>query len=211
MIRELQLFAKRIMDVGLSMLSSIIVAPLLLVSATAIKLGSRGPVFFRLRAAGLGGKGFDQWKLRTMVPGARESGDCFETSSSDPRITRVGHFLRRWSIDELPQLWNVLRGEMSIVGPRPVFFEIASKYSAEQARRLAMRPGLTGIAQVQGRNSLTWAERVELDIFYVDHYSLGLDCEIMARTIPVLFQGEGVYGKDGQVRVQDLGKSVHGQ
>jgi lipopolysaccharide/colanic/teichoic acid biosynthesis glycosyltransferase len=140
-----------------------------------------------------------------MMHGARDSGDRFETSSNDPRITRVGHFLRRWSIDELPQLWNVLRGEMSIVGPRPAFFEIASKYSAEQARRLAMRPGLTGLAQVQGRNLLTWAERVELDIFYVEHYSLWLDCEIMARTIPVLFQGEGVYGKDGRVRVQDLG------
>jgi lipopolysaccharide/colanic/teichoic acid biosynthesis glycosyltransferase len=205
MRHELQLIAKRIMDVGLGMVGLIIGAPLLLVSAVAIKLSSRGPVLFRLRVAGVRGKGFYQWKLRTMVRGARESGDRFETSSSDPRITRVGHFLRRWSIDELPQLWNVLRGEMSIVGPRPAFFEIASKYSDQQVRRLAMRPGLTGLAQVQGRNLLTWAERVELDIFYVEHYSLWLDCEIIARTIPVLFQGEGVYGKDGRVRVQDLG------
>jgi lipopolysaccharide/colanic/teichoic acid biosynthesis glycosyltransferase len=202
---ECQLIVKRIMDVGLAMVGLTVVAPLLFVSAIAIKLDSSGPVFFRLRVAGLRGKAFDQWKLRTMVDGARESGNRFETSSNDPRITRVGHFLRRWSIDELPQLWNVLRGEMSIVGPRPAFFEIASKYSTEQARRLAMRPGLTGLAQVQGRNLLTWAERVELDIFYVEHYSLWLDCEIMTRTIPVLFQGEGVYGKDGRVRVQDLG------
>jgi undecaprenyl phosphate N,N'-diacetylbacillosamine 1-phosphate transferase len=202
---KLLLNIKRIMDVGLGFVGLIIVVPVLLVSAVAIKVGSRGPVFFRLRVAGLRGKGFDQWKLRTMVHGARESGDRFETSSSDPRITRVGHFLRRWSIDELPQLWNVVRGEMSIVGPRPAFFEIASKYSAGQARRLAMRPGLTGLAQVQGRNLLTWAERVELDIFYVEHCSLWLDCEIIARTIPVLFQGDGVYGKDGRVRVQDLG------
>jgi undecaprenyl phosphate N,N'-diacetylbacillosamine 1-phosphate transferase len=202
---ELRLIVKRIMDVALAIVGLTVVIPLLLVSAIAIKLGSRGPVFFRLRVAGLRGKGFHQWKLRTMVSGARESGDRFETSSSDPRITRVGHFLRRWSIDELPQLWNVVRGEMSIVGPRPAFFEIASKYSAEQARRLAMRPGLTGLAQVQGRNLLTWAERVELDILYVQHYSLWLDCEIMVRTIPVLFQGQGVYGKDGRVRVQDLG------
>ncbi|HEX4536290.1 MAG TPA: sugar transferase [Candidatus Acidoferrum sp.] len=205
MRRELQLFAKRILDVMLAIFTLIFVAPLLLASAAAIKLGSPGPVFFRLRVAGLGGEGFDQWKLRTMVNGAREGGDRFETSSSDPRITRVGHFLRRWSIDELPQLWNVLRGEMSIVGPRPAFFEVASKYSAEQARRLAMRPGLTGLAQVQGRNLLTWAKRVELDTFYVEHYSLWLDCEIMARTIPVLFRSKGVYGKDGRVRVQDLG------
>jgi lipopolysaccharide/colanic/teichoic acid biosynthesis glycosyltransferase len=205
MRRELQLSAKRIMDVVLAILGLIVFVPLLLVCAIAIKLNSRGPVFFRLRVAGLRGKGFDQWKLRTMVHGAREIGDRFETSSCDPRITRVGHFLRRWSIDELLQLWNVLRGEMSIVGPRPAFFEIASKYSADQARRLAMRPGLTGLAQVQGRNSLPWPERVELDIFYVEHHSLRLDCEIIARTIPVLFQGEGVYGKDGRVRVQDLG------
>jgi lipopolysaccharide/colanic/teichoic acid biosynthesis glycosyltransferase len=205
MRRELQLIVKRIMDVGLAIVGLIIFAPMLLVSGIAIKVGSHGPVFFLLRAAGLRGKGFDQWKLRTMVEGARESGDRFETSSRDPRITRVGRFLRRWSIDELPQLWNVLRGEMSIVGPRPAFFEIASKYSAEQARRLEMRPGLTGLAQVQGRNLLTWAERVKLDIFYVEHYSLWLDCEIVARTIPILFQGEGVYGKDGRVRVQDLG------
>jgi lipopolysaccharide/colanic/teichoic acid biosynthesis glycosyltransferase len=202
---ELQLITKRIMDVGLAIVGLIFVAPLLLVSAAAIKVDSRGPVFFRLRAAGLRGKSFEQWKLRTMVHGARESGDRFETSSSDPRITRVGHFLRRWSIDELPQLWNVLRGEMSIVGPRPAFLEIASKYSTEQAQRLEMRPGLTGLAQVQGRNLLTWTERVELDIYYVEHYSLRFDCEIMARTIPVLLQGEGVYGKDGRVRVQDLG------
>ena len=205
MSREKQLIAKRSLDVGLAIVGLIVVAPLLLVSAIAIKLSSRGPVFFRLRAAGLRGRGFDQWKLRTMIEGARENGDRFETSSSDPRITRVGHFLRRWSIDELPQLWNVLRGEMSIVGPRPAFFEIASKYSAAQVRRLAMRPGLTGLAQVQGRNLLTWAERVELDIFYVEHHSLWLDCEIIARTMPVLFQSEGVYGKDGRVRVQDLG------
>src|SRR6202051_640013 len=113
-----------------------------------------------------------------MVNDARHSGDRFETSSNDPRITLVGHFLRRWSIDELPQLWNVLRGEMSIVGPRPAFFEIASKYSVEQARRLAMRPGLTGLAQVLGRNLLPWPERGELDIFYVEHHSLRRACEI---------------------------------
>jgi lipopolysaccharide/colanic/teichoic acid biosynthesis glycosyltransferase len=193
------------MDVVLAITGTTVFAPLLLVSALAIKLDSRGPVFFRLRVAGFRGQGFEQWKLRTMVDGARESGDRFETSSSDPRITRVGRFLRRWSIDELPQLWNVVRGDMSIVGPRPTFFEIASKYSAEQARRLAMRPGMTGLAQVHGRNLLTWTERVELDIFYVENHSLWLDYEIIARTIPALFQGQGVYGKDGRVRVQDLG------
>lgn len=202
---ELQLRVKRVADVGLAVFGLAIFSPVIAASALAIKLNSRGPVFFCLRAAGLGGKEFGQWKLRTMIAGARESGDRFETSSSDPRITRVGHFLRRWSIDELPQMWNVLRGEMSMVGPRPTFMEVAEKYSPEQTRRLALRPGLTGLAQVQGRNSLSWAERVELDVYYVEHYSLWMDCKIMARTIPILFQSEGVYGKDGRVRIQDVG------
>jgi lipopolysaccharide/colanic/teichoic acid biosynthesis glycosyltransferase len=158
-----------------------------------------------LRAAGVNGEMFLQWKVRTMVDGARVCGDYFETSSSDPRITRVGRFLRRWSIDELPQLWNVIRGEMSLVGPRPAFYEVAAKYSAEQRRRLAMRPGLTGLAQVSGRNSLSWAERMELDVFYIEHYSLWMDCGIIARTIPALFRVEGVYGKDGRVRIPDVG------
>ncbi len=205
MQRSLQLGVKIIVDVSFAAVGLAIFSPLLALSALAIKLDSPGPVFFKLRAAGLRGRGFDQWKLRTMVPGARESGHRYETWSDDPRITRVGHFLRRWSIDELPQLWNVLSGEMSLVGPRPTFFEIATNYSTEQARRLTMRPGLTGLAQVQGRNLLSWADRVELDIFYTENYSLWLDCKIIARTIPVLVQGEGVYGKDGRVRIQDLG------
>jgi undecaprenyl phosphate N,N'-diacetylbacillosamine 1-phosphate transferase len=211
MKRKAQLGVKRILDVGLAFCGLITCLPVLVAAALAIKMDSAGPVFFRLRAAGLRGKEFGQWKLRTMVAGAQDHGDRFETSSSDPRITKVGHFLRRWSIDELPQLWNVLRGEMSMVGPRPTFIEVAAKYSAEQGRRLEMRPGLTGLAQVQGRNSLPWAERIRLDIFYVEHYSIWTDCKIMARTIPVLFQREGVYGKDGRVRLPDLGESLHGE
>lgn len=205
MKRESQLRVKRIADVVLAIVALLLCSPILLLAALAIKFDSKGPICFKLRAAGLNGTGFHQWKLRTMIDGARENGDCFETFSHDPRITRVGHFLRRWSIDELPQLWNVLRGDMSLVGPRPTFCEVAAKYSPEQSRRLAMRPGLTGFAQVSGRNLLTWAERIELDIYYVEHYSLSFDCKIAACTIPVLFQGEGVYGKDGRVRIPDLG------
>ena len=119
-------------------------------------------------------------------------------------ITRVGRFLRRWSLDELPQLWNVVRGEMSLIGPRPTFIEIASGYSPAQARRLLMRPGLTGLAQLQGRNLLPWQERVVLDIAYIDHYSPWLDLKILVRTIPVLLRGTGVYGADGTVKMHDL-------
>jgi undecaprenyl phosphate N,N'-diacetylbacillosamine 1-phosphate transferase len=205
MKRETQLCLKRIVDAALAFSGLMVCFPVLAIAALAIKLDSEGPLFFQLSAAGFVGKEFGQWKLRTMAKGARENGDRFETSSSDPRITRVGRFLRRWSIDELPQLWNVLRGEMSLVGPRPTFLEVAAKYSPAQSRRLAMRPGLTGLAQVKGRNLLPWAKRIQLDVFYVEHYSLWMDCKIMARTIPVLFRCEGLYGKDGRVRMPDLG------
>jgi lipopolysaccharide/colanic/teichoic acid biosynthesis glycosyltransferase len=205
MKREMQLGLKRIADVVLGFSASAICLPIIALAAVAIKLDSEGPVFFRLCAAGRQSKPFSQWKLRTMVNDAREKGDYFETSSSDPRITRVGRFLRRWSIDELPQLWNVVRGEMSLVGPRPMIYEVASRHSPEPSRRLAMRPGLTGLAQVKGRNSLSWGERIQLDIFYVEHYSLWMDFRIMVRTIPVLFQYQGIYGKNGRVRIPDLG------
>jgi undecaprenyl phosphate N,N'-diacetylbacillosamine 1-phosphate transferase len=205
MRRETQLRLKRLLDIALASCGLLLVSPLLALVALAIKLDSRGSVFFRLPAAGLRGKPFYQIKLRTMVENAREMGDSFETSSTDARITRVGRLLRRWSIDELPQLWNVMRGEMSMVGPRPTFLELAVRYSPEQARRLGMRPGLTGLAQVNGRNALSWPERIQFDVQYIGNYSLGLDLAIIARTLPALLQYEGIYGKDGRVRIPDLG------
>jgi lipopolysaccharide/colanic/teichoic acid biosynthesis glycosyltransferase len=205
MKRETQMRLKRIADVGLACAGLVICAPMMGLAGVAIKLNSAGPMFFRLRVAGVNGESFEMWKMRTMVDGARVCGDYFETSWSDPRITRVGRFLRRWSVDELPQLWNVIRGEMSLVGPRPAFYEVVEKYSAEQRRRLAMRPGLTGLAQVRGRNLLNWTERMALDVFYIENYSLWMDCGVIARTIPALFRFEGVYGKDGRVRIPDVG------
>lgn len=178
--------------------------PVFALIALSVCLDSAGSVLFRLRSAGQDGKAFDQWKFRTMVQNARDATHRFETSSTDPRITRVGRFLRRWSLDELPQLWNVLRGEMSVVGPRPTFIEIAAAYSPVQAQRLRMRPGLTGLAQLQGRNLLPWQQRVILDIAYIDHYSLWLDFKILLRTIPVLLRGTGIYGADGTVKMHDL-------
>lgn len=205
MRRETQLRLKRLLDIALASCGLLLVSPLLALVALAIKLDSPGSVFFRLPAAGLRGKPFYQIKLRTMVDNARKMGDSFETSSADARITRVGRWLRRWSIDELPQLWNVMRGEMSMVGPRPTFLEVAVRYSPEQARRLGMRPGLTGLAQVNGRNALSWPERIQFDVQYIGNYSLGLDLAIIARTLPALLQYEGIYGKDGRVRIPDLG------
>jgi lipopolysaccharide/colanic/teichoic acid biosynthesis glycosyltransferase len=139
-----------------------------------------------------------------MKVDAKQKGHPFEVSDTDPRVTRVGRFLRRWSIDELPQLWNVLRGEMSLVGPRPAFIEVARRYPPLETRRLLMRPGLTGLAQIHGRNMLPWPQRVAYDIAYIEHYSLWMDFRILAHTIPVVVRGEGIYGPDGKVRMHEL-------
>jgi lipopolysaccharide/colanic/teichoic acid biosynthesis glycosyltransferase len=202
--RHLQLTVKRGLDFVASLAGLIALLPVFALIAVCVWLDSPGPAFFKLRMAGRGGKAFDQWKFRTMVEDAREMAHPFETSATDPRITRVGRFLRRWSLDELPQLWNVIRGEMSLVGPRPAFIEIAARYSALEAGRLRMRPGLTGLAQVNGRNLLPWPERVAFDLEYIEHYSLWLDCKILLRTVPAVLGSKGVYGEDGKVRMHDL-------
>ena len=204
MLRKLQLSVKRTLDVAIAILGLFFLAPIFVFIALCVCLDSPGDIFFKLRVVGRDGKAFDQWKFRTMVQNARDKAHRFETSSTDPRITRVGRFLRRWSLDELPQLWNVLRGEMSLVGPRPAFLEIAQHYSPEQARRLQMRPGLTGLAQLQGRNLLPWEQRIVLDISYIEQYSLWLDAKIIWRTIPLLLRGTGVYGEGGVVKMHDL-------
>jgi lipopolysaccharide/colanic/teichoic acid biosynthesis glycosyltransferase len=199
--RSFQLAVKRLFDVAISLGCLILLLPLFALIALAIRLDSPGPSFFRVRAADKRGKPFGQWKFRTMVEGAQEKGHRYETSVEDPRITRVGRILRRWSVDELPQLWNVLLGEMSLVGPRPTFAEVAERYTPEEARRLEALPGLTGWAQIHGRNLLSWPERVKLDNEYVQTFSLLLDLNILVRTIPTLLRKEGVYGEDGRVRM----------
>lgn len=204
LLRKLQLALKRVFDLALAALGLVVLAPVFALIALCISLDSPGDVFFKLRVAGRDGKPFDQWKFRTMIQNARDTAHRFETSATDPRITRVGRFLRRWSLDELPQLWNVLRDDMSLVGPRPAFVEVAQRYSPEQARRLQMRPGLTGLAQLQGRNLLPWEQRIVLDIVYIDRYSLWLDAKILWRTIPLLLRGTGVYGEGGVVKMHDL-------
>ena len=195
---------KRAFDVLAAAMGLLLLSPLLACVAIAIVLDSPGPMIFRLRVAGRNGAAFDLLKFRTMVKDARQKAHPFETFSADPRITRVGRFLRRWSLDELPQLWNVLCGEMSLVGPRPVFVEVASRYTTHELRRLEMRPGITGLAQVRGRNLISWRERIEMDLAYIDRYSFFLDVKILSATIPVVFTGEGIYGPDGRVRMHDV-------
>jgi lipopolysaccharide/colanic/teichoic acid biosynthesis glycosyltransferase len=167
----------------------VLTIPILGIAALVSKLERQGPVFYRQIRVGKDGEDFQVLKLRSMVVGAESLGAGYAVDEGDARITRVGRILRRTSIDELPQLWNVLRGDMSIIGPRPTLRYQVEQYDEHQRRRLDVRPGLTGWAQVHGRASLPWAERIELDVWYVDHRSLRIDLEILLRTPLALFRG----------------------
>ena len=184
----------RVVDVVIAAFGLAVLSPLLLVAAVAIKLDSRGAVIYRQRRAGLGGRPFELLKLRTMHAGADPVGVGTPVLEGDPRVTRVGVLLRRLSLDELPNLLNVLRGELAIVGPRPTLEAQVELYSARQRRRLEVRPGITGWAQVNGRAGIPWEERIELDVWYVEHRSLRLDLRILARTARLLLSGHGLYG-----------------
>jgi lipopolysaccharide/colanic/teichoic acid biosynthesis glycosyltransferase len=184
---------KRALDIALSATGLLFAAPVILAAMLAIRLESRGHPVYRQRRVGRGGAPFDLYKLRTMVHGAEHAGAGMAVNEGDPRITRVGAFLRRTSLDELPNLVNVLRGEMSLVGPRPTIPVQVEQYTERQRGRLAVRPGITGWAQVNGRASLPWAQRIELDLWYVEHRSLRLDLRILARTVAILLRGEGLY------------------
>lgn len=186
----------RPLDVLLAAAGLTLCSPLLALAALAIKLESRGPVFYRQRRVGLHGRPFELWKLRTMVSGADTMGDGIYVIEGDTRITRVGRLLRRFSLDEIPNLVNVLRGEMAIVGPRPTVQEQVDRYTERQLRRLEVKPGITGWAQVNGRTSLPWPERIELDVWYVERRSLRLDFRILGRTLRMLTSGHGLYSDD---------------
>ena len=179
----------RIRDVVGAALGLVVASPALALAAIGIKLDDRGPVLYRQRRVGRHGEEFELLKLRTMVVGAEQQGAGWAVDAGDPRITRVGRVLRRLSIDELPQLWNVVRGEMSLVGPRPTLRYQVEQYTDRQRRRLEVRPGITGWAQVHGRASLPWDERIELDVWYVEHRSALLDAKILAKTPRALLGG----------------------
>jgi lipopolysaccharide/colanic/teichoic acid biosynthesis glycosyltransferase len=183
-----------VVDVAFAGLGLAVASPLLIVAGAAIRLTSRGPVIYRQRRVGRGGEPFDLYKLRTMRMGADPVGVGTPVLPDDPRVTGIGRVLRRFSLDEIPNLVNVLRGEMAIVGPRPTLVAQVELYTAQQRRRLEVKPGLTGWAQVNGRAGIPWEERIELDVWYVDHRSLGLDLRILARTLRLLLTGHGLYG-----------------
>jgi lipopolysaccharide/colanic/teichoic acid biosynthesis glycosyltransferase len=186
----------RVLDVVIAGLLLLVAAPLLALAALAIRVESRGPVFYRQLRVGRDGESFELWKLRTMVPGAESMGAGIYVLDGDPRITRVGRMLRRFSLDELPNLVNVLRGDMAIVGPRPTVQEQVDRYTDRQRRRLEVKPGITGWAQINGRTSLPWPDRIELDVWYVEHRSMRLDLRILARTARMLATGHGLYSED---------------
>ena len=186
----------RLLDITVAAVALVVCSPLLLVAAVAIRLESPGGVIYRHARIGRDGVPFELWKLRTMVSGAERMGAGLYIEPGDARITRVGALLRRFSLDELPNLVNVLRGEMSVVGPRPTVAVQVDRYTPHQRRRLEVKPGITGWAQVNGRTSISWPERIELDVWYVDNRSLRLDVRILLRTLRLLATGQGLYSSD---------------
>ena len=186
----------RAADLAIAALGLVLVSPVLLVAAVAIRLESAGPVFYRQRRVGRDGRIFELYKLRTMRRGADPVGVGTAVTADDPRVTRVGRLLRRFSLDELPNLINVLRGEMRIVGPRATLPAQVELYTPRQLRRLDLRPGVTGWAQIHGRAGIPWEERIELDVWYVEHRSLWLDLRILARTPAALLGGAGNVAPD---------------
>lgn len=196
--KRIQLLIKRLFDIVVSLMGLAVLAIPFVLIALAIKLDSKGPVFFKQERVGKDGRKFICWKFRTMVEGAINQGLGVTVAQDDPRITRVGRFLRNWGLDELPQLINVLKGEMSLVGPRPTLPYQVELYDDFQKRRLDVKPGITGWALVNGRNRLPWEERIKLDVWYVDHWSIWLDFKIILKTFwVVLVTREGLYGEGG--------------
>jgi lipopolysaccharide/colanic/teichoic acid biosynthesis glycosyltransferase len=196
-MKNTSLWIKEIIDQSLGWLAVITLSPLFWLIAGLIRLETPGPVFFRQERIGKDGRPFVAYKFRSMVDHAASLGLGLNVAAHDARITRVGRFLRNTSLDELPQVFNVLQGEMSLVGPRPTLPYQVAAYDDFQRRRLGVKPGITGWAQVNGRNSIPWEERIKLDIWYVDHWSLGLDLSILGRTLKTWVGKEGLYGPAG--------------
>lgn len=200
MNKRFQKLLKKNVDFSVSLIGlGILTIPFAIIAA-AIKLNSKGPVFFRSDRVGKGGKIFKVYKFRTMIKDAMSVGMGIETAKDDFRITSVGKFLRSLSLDELPQLINVLKGEMSLIGPRPALPHQVEKYSEFEKKRLTVKPGITGWAQVNGRNLISWKERIKLDVWYLENWSLRFDFKILLMTPKVLLSKEALYGKQGVVR-----------
>lgn len=194
---KIQKSLKRVFDFFGALIGLILLSPLFLITAILIKLDSPGPVFFKYERIGKNGKAFKPFKFRTMKEGTIKEGLGYNIAQDDPRITKIGKFLRKWGIDELPQLINVLIGEMSLVGPRPTFRYQVEKYNDFQRKRLLVKPGITGWALIHGRNLPSWEKRIKYDVWYVENWSFWLDLKILFLTPFVVFSKKGVYGRAG--------------
>jgi lipopolysaccharide/colanic/teichoic acid biosynthesis glycosyltransferase len=199
---------KRTFDLAVSCVALLVIAPALLLVACLIAARMGRPVLFRQTRIGLRGRKFDFIKFRTMRD-ARGADGCLLPDGE--RLTGLGDLLRRWSLDELPQLWNVIRGEMSLVGPRPLLPQYLPRYSARQARRHDVKPGITGWAQVNGRNALSWDEKFELDVWYVDHQSFALDCRILWMTVVQVLRRQGIAASGHATMPEFMGSSTTGE
>ena len=188
--------AKRAIDLAVALPACILLLPVMVAIGIWVRRDSTGPAIFRQERVGLHGKPFRLLKFRTMVVGAQQMGAGLAVDADDPRITRAGHILRRLSLDELPQLWNVVRGDMSIVGPRPTVAAQVARYTVEQRRRLDARPGITGLAQVRGRAAIPWSERIAIDVEYVDGWTIRRDLGILLRTVVVVVRRDDTYRGD---------------
>lgn len=186
---------KNLLDSVFSFLLLLLLSPLLFLIAVLIKLDSKGSVLFVQERIGKDGRPFKIYKFRTMIPNAINMGMGVYTEENDPRITKIGRLLRKTSLDELPQLMNILKGDMSFIGPRPTLEYQVKQYDDFQKKRLLMKPGVSGLAQVNGRNNISWPERIKFDVQYVENWSLWLDVQIFIKTFLVLFKQEGLYGE----------------
>jgi len=192
-VRAVDALVRRALDLVIAGAVSAVTAPVVALLALGVRLESPGHPIYTQTRVGKDGALFEIYKLRTMVHGAEFTGAGLAIQEGDDRITRLGRFLRRYSLDELPNLWNVLRGEMSIIGPRPTLQVQVDQYTERERGRLTVKPGITGWAQVNGRASLPWSERIELDLWYVEHRTLALDFEILVRTVRMVVTGQGLY------------------
>lgn len=195
-MRKIQLGIKRIFDFTVSLLLSIVLSPFFFIIAVLIKISSKGPVFFKQQRPGLNAEIFEVYKFRTMKPGSEQMIAGKEVLSDDDRVTAIGKYLRRFKIDELPQIFNVLKGEMSLVGPRPQRIDYLENYTIEEMKRFEMLPGLTGLAQVSGNIYLSVRERTQKDVEYVESFSLTQDLRIIFRTVGVVLLGEDKFAKE---------------
>jgi lipopolysaccharide/colanic/teichoic acid biosynthesis glycosyltransferase len=201
---------KRALDLAVGLPALVLLSPLLLLCAVAVKLDSPGPVCYAQERMGRGKRPFRLLKFRSMVVGAESMGAGVRVEARDARVTRVGRILRRLSLDELPQLLNILRGDMSLVGPRPTLRYQVELYTPREARRLSVRPGVTGWAQIHGRNTIDWAERIRYDLQYVDRVSFPMDLGILVRTLPLVFKGSGIVSEVDYWKERAAGRRAAG-